>query len=219
MFVSPRFQGKISRFIFDVDGRIFSALIHIGDCQLNLVNVYPPNTVAGRRTFFQNLHQYFLSPSRIVAGDFNCVDNSLDRLRVYNDSLPDKSTFRRFLSDRSLIEIWRKQHPRGNSFTWTNANFSQASPLDRFLVSRSLESCVDCPTNFPCTFSDHDIVNLNFSSVNCRGACSGVWKFNSSLLNDSNFTRELSQLISDQKQCILTKGGKSKIVHLLFVIT
>lgn len=105
MFVSLRFQGKMSRFIFDSDGRIFSALIQIGDCQLNLVNVYPPNTVAGRRTFFQNLHQYFLSPSRIVAGDFNCVDNSLDRLRVYNDSLPDKSTFRPFLSDCSLIEV------------------------------------------------------------------------------------------------------------------
>ena len=201
MFVSPRFQGKISRFIFDSDGRIFSALIQIGDCQLNLVNVYAPNTVAGRRTFFQNLHQYFLSPSRIVAGDFNCVDNSLDRLRVYNDSLPDKSTFRRFLSDCSLIDVWRKQHPRGNSFTWTSANFSQASRLDRFLVSRLLESCVDCPTVFPCSFSDHDFVNLNFSSVNGRGARSGVWKFNSSLLKDSNFKRELSQLISDQKQC------------------
>ena len=200
MFVSPRFQGKISRFIFDSDGQIFSALIQIGDCQLNLVNVYAPNTVAGRRTFFQNLHQYFLSPSRIVAGDFNCVDNSLDHLRVYNDSLPDKSTFRRFLSDCSLIDVWRKQHPRGNSFTWTNANFSQASRLDRFLVSRLLESCVDCPTVFPCSFSDHDFVNLNFSSVNGRGACSGVWKFNSSLLKDSNFKRELSQLISDQKQ-------------------
>ena len=159
MFVSPRFQGKISRFIFYSDGRIFSALIQIGDCQLNLVNVYAPNTVAGRRTFFQNLHQYFLSPSRIVAGDFNCVDNSLDRLRVYNDSLPDKSTFRRFLSDCSLIDVWRKQHPRGNSFTWTNANFSQASRLDRFLVSRLLESCVDCPTVLPCSFSDHDFVN------------------------------------------------------------
>ena len=202
MFISPRFQGRISRFVFDSDGRIFSALIQIGTCQFNLVNIYAPNTVTGRRTFFQNLHQYFLSPSRIVAGDFNCVDNSLDRLRVYNDSLPDKSTFRRFLSDCSLIDVWRKQHPRGNSFTWTNANFSQASRLDRFLISRSLEGCVDCPRVFPCSFSHHDFVNLTFSSANCPGARSGVWKFNSSLLNDSNFKRELSQLISDQKQCV-----------------
>ena len=156
--------------------------------------------VTGRRNFFQNLHQFYLSPMRIVAGDFNYVDNSLDRLHVYNDSLPDKATFRRFLSDCSLIDIWRKQHPRGNSFTWTNANFTQASRLDRFLVSRSLENCVDCPKVFPCSFSDHDFVNLTLSFADCPGARDGVWKFNSSLLSDANFKRELSELITDQKQ-------------------
>ena len=43
-------------------------------------------------------------------------------------------------------------------------------------------------------------MNLNFSLADRPGARSGVWKFNSSLLNDANFKRELSQLITDQKQ-------------------
>ena len=129
MFVSPRFQGKISRFLFDSDGPVFSALIDFGSCKFNLVNIYAPNTVAGRRVFFQNLHQYFLCPCRIIAGDFNCVDN---KLRVLNDSLPDKSNFCCLLSDCSLIDVWRKQHPRGILYTWANADYSQASRLDRF---------------------------------------------------------------------------------------
>ena len=33
--VSPRFQGKISNFLFDSDGRIFSALIVFGSCKFN----------------------------------------------------------------------------------------------------------------------------------------------------------------------------------------
>ena len=98
MFVFPHFQGKVSRFLFDSDGRIFSTLVQVRTCEFNLVNVYAPNTIAGCRTFFQNLDQYFLSPSPIVAGDFNCVNNALDRLCGYKDSLPDKSTFHRFLS-------------------------------------------------------------------------------------------------------------------------
>ena len=61
MFVSPHFQGKISRFLFDSDGRILSALIDFGTCKFNLVNVYAPNTVTGRRVFFQNLQQYFFN--------------------------------------------------------------------------------------------------------------------------------------------------------------
>ena len=99
MFVSPHFQGKISRFLFDSDGRVFIALIDFGTCKFNLVNVYAPNTVTGRRAFFQNLHQYFLCPCRIIAGDFNCVDNKLDRLPVLNDSLPDKSKGLRILAN------------------------------------------------------------------------------------------------------------------------
>ena len=74
-----------------------------------------------------------------------------------------------------------------------NADYGQASRLDRFLVSSTLERCVDCPKVFPCTFSDHDFVALNFSPDNCPRICSGVWKFNSSLLNDATFKRELSQ--------------------------
>ena len=200
MFVSPRFQGKISRFLFNSYGRVFSALIDFGTYKFNLVNVYAPNTVRGRRVFFQNLHQYFLCPYRIIAADFNCVDNRLDRLRVLNVSLPDKSNFRRLLSDCSLIDVWRKQHPRETSYTWANADYSQASPLDRFLVSGSLERFIDCPKVFSCSFSDHDFIALNFSPDDCPTTRSGVWKFNSSLLNDATFKRELSELITDQKQ-------------------
>ena len=54
-----------------------------------------------------------------------------------------------------------------------------------FLVSGSLERCIDCPKVSPCSFSDHDFVALNFSPDDCPRTRSGVWKFNSSLLNDA----------------------------------
>ena len=66
--------------------------------------------------------------------------------------------------------------------------------------SSSLECCIDCPKVFPCSFSDHDFIALNFSPDDCPRTRSGVWKFNSSLLNDATFKRELSDLITDQKQ-------------------
>ena len=174
-----------------------SALIDFGNCQcLCSGHRY------GLQGFFQNLHQYFLSPCRIIAGDFNGIDNKLDRLHILNHSLPNKSIFRRFWSDSSLIDVWRKQHPRGTSYTWANANYSQASRLDRLLVSRLLERCIECPKVFPCRFSDHDFVTLIFSPNDYPSTRSGVWKFNSSLLNDAIFIRDLSQLITDQRQCM-----------------
>ena len=45
-------------------------------------------------------------------------------------------------------------------------------------------------------------VTLNFSLDNWPKTRGGVWMFNSSLLNDAIFKRALSQLITDQKQCM-----------------
>ena len=107
----------------------------IGAHCFNLVNVYAPDCLG---LFFRDLHNYFLSPIRTVAGNFNCIDNARDRLHFVSGSLRDQSTFRNFLSDRSLIDIWRKQNPFGTLHTWANASYSQASRLDRFLVSAVL---------------------------------------------------------------------------------
>ena len=79
VFLSPRFQGSVARFLFDSDGRVLSLLVLLGSVSLNIVNVYAPNTVSDRISFFSNLHRFFLSPSRVIAGDFNCIDNALDR--------------------------------------------------------------------------------------------------------------------------------------------
>ena len=91
LLVSPRFSGQISRFLFDSDSQVFSALVLLGPLSFNVVNIYAPNTVSERKTFFERLHDYFISNGlRIIAGDFNCIDNVLDRLRSSNTSLPDK---------------------------------------------------------------------------------------------------------------------------------
>ena len=65
-----------------------------------------------------------------------------------------------------------------------------------------MERCIECPKVFPCRFSDHDFVTLIFSPNDYPSTRSSVWKFNSSLLNDAIFIRDLSQLITDQKQCM-----------------
>ena len=133
LFVSPRFLGQISRFLFDSDGRVLSALVLLGPLRFNVINIYAPNTVSERKTFFERLHDYFISNgSRIIAGDFNCINNVLDRLRSSNTALPDKKCLTAFLSDFSLVDVWRKLNPRGVSFTWSNSDHSQASRIDRF---------------------------------------------------------------------------------------
>ena len=203
LFVSPRFSGHVSRFLFDSDGRVLSALVLLGSTSLNIVNVYAPNTVSERKAFFERLHDYFIPKgSRIIAGDFNCIDNKLDRLHSANSVLPDKKCFSAFLSDFCLVDIWRKLNPRGVSFTWSNSDYSQASRIDRFLISRSLLHFVRSNKVLPCVFSDHDFVDLELCIDGLSNKRGGVWRLNTALLADLDFKREISSAIDRQKSVI-----------------
>ena len=193
LLVSPKFCGEIKRYIFDSDGRIFS---------VNIVNIYAPNTISERKGFFEQLHTFFLSPDRIIVGDFNCIDNCLERLNASDNSLPEKSMLRSFMHDFSLIDVWRKQNPRGICYTWSNANNTQASRLDRFLLSRFLFRGACSVNVLACPFSDHDFVVLDLSVDGLVRPRSSIWKFNTSLLSEKEFCKLLSSVIESQKGCV-----------------
>ena len=93
-------------------------------------------------------------------------------MRPTGDVSADKS-FQAFVSDLSLVDVWRKNNPRGNSYTCSNS--SQASRLDRFLVSRNLLKLVSLNKTFPCSFSDHDFVFLELDLAGLCAFKSGIW--------------------------------------------
>ena len=198
LLFSLNFSGKISRYVFDTDGRILSVLVHYCNTPINLINVYAPNTISARKIFFEGLHDHFLSRGNlIVGGDFNCVGSSVDKFRSDDIHATDKKSLSSLQSDFSLIDVWRKCHPRVVSFTWSNASNTQASRLDRFLVSRSL-SVASCNIS-PCAFSDHDFVDFDLPLDNAPRRRSEVWKFNSSLLSDPDFKQLIINEIEARK--------------------
>ena len=74
VLVSPRFSGDISRFWFDSDGRILSLLLHMNGLYFHLLNIFVPNAVSDCKTFFETLHQFFLSGGdTTIGGNFNCI--------------------------------------------------------------------------------------------------------------------------------------------------
>ena len=84
------------------------------------------------KSFFLNLHSFFLSGSLVVGGDFNCFEYRFDKLNAQNDNFAGKNELKSFRTDFRLCDVWRKLHPKEKQFTWFNANFSVASRLDKF---------------------------------------------------------------------------------------
>ena len=127
-----------------------------------------------------------------MAGDFNCYDGHLDKM---GGSVSIDIRLTDLKSVSFLRNAWRLKHPRDRQFTWVSSDFSIASRLDSFLISRYFcEQVVSCEIR-PCVYPDHDFVyiELDLHSVSQRGR--GVWKFNNSLLQDQKFCSSVSDLI------------------------
>ena len=136
---SSTFSGNIVCFLFDCNGRILSLLIDFHNLFLNVVNIYSPNAPSECKMFFSDLHSYFLSQGLLfISGDFNCIDNVLDKLNCSIVSSVDKTSLVTLMSDFSLYDVWHKQNPRKVSFTWSNSSRTQASRIDRFFMAKSL---------------------------------------------------------------------------------
>lgn len=149
---------------------------------------------------FECLHNYFISQGDLIlGGDFNCVDNALDKFHSNDVPSSDKNCLCSLKSDFSLVDVWRKQNGHGVSFTWSNSNHTQASRLDRFLISKSLLQRICSNTVFPCVFSDHDFINLEMNLHGSSNRRSTLWKFNCSLLSDPHFIIFMTDILDKQK--------------------
>lgn len=106
-----------------------------------------------------------------------------------------------FKSTFSLVDIWRKRHPRVCEMSWFNSDLSIGSRIDKFFISSSLVDFAFGCEIMPCCLSDHDFVHLslNFADFNVRGP--GVWKFNNSFLDDDVFCNYISDRILDLSLC------------------
>ena len=170
----------------DTDGRISLVNLQIGNNEYTLVNVYAPNIVSERITFFHEMrefiHLHAVTRSRlIIGGDFNCVLNANDRV----SSVTDRSTsvLLEVLEHFSLIDVWKCLNPTQVAFTYIDPTVRMHhSRIDHVLCSKALKSLCFLSNICQAPVSDHKVVNVHLKAKkNDRGK--GYWKMNNSMLN------------------------------------
>ena len=71
----------------------------------------------------------------MIGGDFNCYENALDK---FGGNISVGGECKSLKSDFVLVDAWHKLHPSAREFTWFNHDYSIASRLDKFFVSKEL---------------------------------------------------------------------------------
>ena len=198
--VSRRLDASCTLVLSDPAGRLCVLDVTIKDKAFRLIGVYGPNATSELPAFFRRIEPYVVPSKRVIlVGDWNAVlDPNLDRGATSTDTNSlDARYFREFVQKFDLVDKFRERHPNKIVWTWTGRGASAQlySYLDRVLVKRVDFDYLGGPSFEPYKNSDHKFlcVSIRLDKARCR--MSGYWKFNLSLLAETDFRNQLELTI------------------------
>ena len=181
---------KNGRFVI-VSGKLFNT-------KVILANVYAPNVddVSFFDRVFSLLHDldsHFL----ILGGDFNCwLDPTLDRSSGRPGAVSKSALcIQSFLSEFGVSDIWRFLHPQDRQYSFFSSVHHSYSRIDYIFIDNRLIPQVRSCTYHCIVISDHAPVAMALFLPNAPQPMR-QWRFNSSLLSDTEFVKFIEQKIS-----------------------
>ena len=139
----------------------------------------------------------------IFAGDFNLIfDKNLES--AGGSPLLKKHSLSEIIKlneNFNLCDIWRVRNPHKKLFTFRQKHFTGIIQrrLDYIFVSNVLQESVKKTEILNALSSDHSPVFCSFVNNDIFARGSGVWKFNNSLLLNTEFVKKLKTHIKTVK--------------------
>ena len=169
------------------------------ETDITVVNVYAPNNAKENEEFWSSLremkHNGRLPRTDVLLGDFNIVEDALDRLPVRDDPVGPQISLRELLVDLSLHDGWQITEPTTRDYTFPQRTSPNRSRLDRIylsneLLSQSFEWAIES-TGVP---TDHRMVSARMTTAVAPYIGKGRWTMPLALLADQNFLRSAAHL-------------------------
>ena len=206
------FEHQSRESFTDLEGRL--VCIEIGPISrpVFFMGVYAPATdnQSIKCRFIDDLRDILMAHSNasaIVAGDLNIKLSDLDSDNPRHSVSRASIKLRDFLDEFSLVDAWRLQHSTVKKYTWRRLNPLQQSRIDYAFISEAWMSNEVVKTKIEAGIqSDHNFVYLEVTLSNeARGP--GTWRFNNSLLNDTDFVEATISEINKASNCIEVYAG------------
>ena len=182
-----------------IKGRLQTLKCNINNCVITIANIYAPNSDNDRKTFFEVLVQLLVSYDYgdriIMGGDFNITLEKEDKFGGLDSKSKSRNVLKEMIKTFDLVDIWRERNKGIKRFTWEQPSPLVRCRLDYFLIQNKYQKIATSVKIIPGIKSDHKIIEFTLKlNKNNRGP--GFWKFNSSILKENEYTREMALLIN-----------------------
>ena len=160
--------------------------------KLTVLVVYAPNEAGENRQFWELLTNYYKNNARaakpnILAGDFNIVEDPIDRLPMHSDRADAVEALDELKLTLRLQDGWRHTFPSTKAFTYLQSNGTRSqSRIDRiYTTPLALETAREwtiSPSGIP--NADHRMVSVKIVNEASPTIGKGRWSIPKHLLKD-----------------------------------
>ncbi|EPS97654.1 hypothetical protein FOMPIDRAFT_1031892 [Fomitopsis schrenkii] len=162
------------------------------DSHLRILNIYAPNTKEEQLAFWPEIaakmrNKHLPTPD-VILGDFNVVEEAIDRLPVREDDNARVEALREFIRPTGLIDGWRLTEPTTKDYTFPVRGSMSRSRLDRIYVPKVL---LDSSSKWEITTTgiptDHRMIIAALSTAQAPHVGHGRWTMPLHLMDDKKF--------------------------------
>ena len=196
---------SVKKKLSDNSGRILVLDVTINGTEYLLINPYNGNTEPEQLNILESLSEILkdfqdLSEKNIIfAGDFNLFfDQKLES--AGGNPILKKLAVSKLIELKeslNLCDIWRIRNPKSKAFTFRQRHFSGILQrrLDYLFISNNMQESVKNVKILNALSTDHSPLFCSFLNLTNISRGRGLWKFNNSLISNTNFVDEMKTLI------------------------
>lgn len=151
------------------------------DKSIKILNVYAPNETNENEKFWETLNEKFTANPRLkpdtMLGDFNLVEDSLDRLPCHSDNPSAVAALGNLKSNLNLVDGWRRTYPDQREYTHQQASNASQGRIDRIYITNNLLSSTNEWNIHPSSIeTDHWLASANILTPDAPLIGRGRWQ-------------------------------------------
>nr|XP_014350365.1 PREDICTED: uncharacterized protein LOC106705434 [Latimeria chalumnae] len=161
--------------------------------ELRLINVYGPQTRAGRRKLWSMIKpMLFTQKLVILGGDYNNIAVLKDRAKERKSLTYEETFLNRSVEQALLVEVYAKLFPEAKGHTYTKGLV--ASRIDRIYLSKLLNPL---GTSFEPVVFDHAGLTVVLGTPGSPSYGKGIWRNNISMYKNEMVISQIKRVLSD----------------------
>ena len=193
------------------------------DRGINIVLVYAPNNESDKIAFWKllkvKLQNIGEMENVIMMGDFNSVENALDRYPHREDDERVKDAWKVIRNKFKLIDGWRLHNPIRKDYTFMQKATKSMSRIDRIYMDSGIYVYGYNWDHVETAISDHNMVVADVLKAKLPFIGKGVWRMYQDDISNSVTMKRISKLLkaTNEKMMEVKEKGVGESMQRLWV--